>query len=459
MLPKQRVPFFKRRFIQRLAVLSGGLAAGQAIILLVSPILTRLYTPSEFGVYALFTALNAIFINLASLRYELAIPVARTDRDAAALACVALLAVSSLSLAGMPVVWLAGDWLAGFAGMPLMAQALWLLPLVVAVYSAGDVISHWSIYRATFRLNAAGRVIQSGAQSVLQVGLGLLGYHGWGLLIGFVLGCFVRLGVLVWWTAPADRRLIARASSGRMAKLARANWQYPAFSTPASLLEASTQLLPLLFIAALFGPAFAGLYGLGQRLMGLPVRLFASAARNVFLGEAGQRQPMGLYRLFKRSSLLFLGLGVAGLSPILLFGPTLFAVVFGEAWRRLGRDRPAAGAPLPHPVRGHAGLAGLQHPWAPTPPPDLVEPGCHPAARERHRGMVAGTAANAHDPTVQLGLDHHLLALFHPGVAGGAAAWADRRTAACRRVRGRRGRRSQPSAARLSSRAARHPFR
>ena len=293
MLPKQRVPFFKRRFIQRLAVLSGGLAAGQAIILLVSPILTRLYTPSEFGVYALFTALNAIFINLVSLRYELAIPVARTDRDAAALACVALLAVSGLSLAGMPVVWLAGDWLAGFAGMPLMAQALWLLPPVVAVYSAGDVVSHWSIYRATFRLNAAGRVIQSGSQSVLQVGLGLLGYHGWGLLVGFVLGCFVRLGVLIWGTAPADRRLVARASSGEMAKLARANWQYPAFSTPASLLEASTQLLPLLFIAALFGPAFAGLYGLGQRLMGLPVRLFASAARNVFLGEAGQRQPKG----------------------------------------------------------------------------------------------------------------------------------------------------------------------
>ena len=207
---------------------------------------------------------------------------------------------------------------------------------MVAVYSAGDVVSHWSIYRATFRLNAAGRVIQSGSQSVLQVGLGLLGYHGWGLLVGFVVGCVVRLGVLIWGTAPADRRLVAQASSGEMAKLARANWQYPAFSTPASLLEASTQLLPLLFIAALFGPAFAGLYGLGQRLMGLPVRLFASAARNVFLGEAGQRQPQGLYRLFKRSSLLFFGLGVAGLAPILVAGPTLFAIVFGETWRASG---------------------------------------------------------------------------------------------------------------------------
>ena len=317
-------------------MLSGGLVAGQAIVLVVSPILTRLYTPSEFGVYSVFTALNAIFINLVSLRYELAVPVAPNERDAAALACLALLAASAISLAGMPVVWLAGDWLAGLAGMPLLAQALWLLPPVVAVYSAGDIVSYWSIYRATFRLNATGRLVQGVSQSALQVGFGLVGYHGWGLLAGFMLGCLVRLGVLVGGVAASDRRLIATAASTDVIRLARANWQYPAYSTPASLLEASTQLLPLLFLAALFGPAFAGLYGLGQRLMGLPIRLFATAARNVFLGEAAQRHPLGLYRLFKRSSLLFLGLGVAGLAPVLLAGPALFAVVFGEGWRVSG---------------------------------------------------------------------------------------------------------------------------
>jgi O-antigen/teichoic acid export membrane protein len=87
----------------------------------------------------------------------------------------------------------------------------------------------------------------------------------------------------------------------------------------------------------LFGPTLAGLFALGQRLMGLPVRMFAQTARQVFLGEAAQRDPAALLRLFRRSSLLFLGLGIVGMAPILLAGPALFAFVFGEAWREAGQ--------------------------------------------------------------------------------------------------------------------------
>ena len=100
MLPKQRVPFLKRRFIQRLAVLSGGLVGRQAIILVVSPILTRLYTPASSAFTPCSppsTRSSSIWL---SLRYELAVPVAQSDRDAAALACLALLAASACSLAG-----------------------------------------------------------------------------------------------------------------------------------------------------------------------------------------------------------------------------------------------------------------------------------------------------------------------------------------------------------------------
>ena len=324
------------RFARRLAVLSGGFVAGQAIILLAVPVLTRLFTPAEFGAYAVFTALSGIFANVLSLRFELAVPLASNDRSAAALTKLALVTVLVASLASLPLLWLAAAWLARITEMPLLEDALWLLPLVVAMQSAGETLSYWSVYRGAYRLNAGARVVHSGFHAGAQVVLGWLGFHNWGLIVGFVLGCGVRLGHMLGGLPSADRRLLAGPTRTSLGEVARASWHYPAFSAPASLLECGTQLLPALLMAALFGPAMAGWFGLGQRLMGLPVRLFAQAARQVFLGEAGRRDPRGIYRLFCRSSLMFLALAALGLVPVLAAGPEIFAVCFGEAWRPSG---------------------------------------------------------------------------------------------------------------------------
>jgi O-antigen/teichoic acid export membrane protein len=94
--------------------------------------------------------------------------------------------------------------------------------------------------------------------------------------------------------------------------------------------------MPPLLLAIVFGPAAAGWFGLGQRLMSLPIRLLSQAARQVFLGEAAQRDPRGLSRLFVRSSAMFLAFALIGMAPILFAGPWLFEVCFGPAWRTSG---------------------------------------------------------------------------------------------------------------------------
>jgi O-antigen/teichoic acid export membrane protein len=178
--------------------------------------------------------------------------------------------------------------------------------------------------------------VQAAVQSGLQVLFGLLGFTAAGMVLGYGLGYLVRLGFMLVSFSPTDRLLLVRPQWPAVWRKARENWQYPAFSAPSALLEASTQLLPPIFLAMLFGPTLAGLFALGQRLMGLPIRLFAQAARQVFLGEAAQREPAAIFRLFKRTSLLFLGLGIGGMAPVLIAGPALFALVFGEAWRPAG---------------------------------------------------------------------------------------------------------------------------
>ena len=96
-------------------------------------------------------------------------------------------------------------------------------------------------------------------------------------------------------------------------------------------------MLPAVFIAALYGPVAAGLFGLTQRIMGAPVRMLSEAASLVYLGEIGRAEGKALYRLFKRTAGGLSGAGLVGAAPLVLAGPSLFALAFGEPWREGGR--------------------------------------------------------------------------------------------------------------------------
>ena len=328
--------FFHSRFVRRLTTLSGGFVLGQLLIFASSPILTRLFTPAEFGVYAVFTALTGIFGNVLSMRYELAVPIAKSDRDAAALAALAVFSVVASCALTVPIAWLGADWLARKTEMPELSSLLWAVPLTIVALSTAESASYWSVYRGTFGINATARLVQSAVQSALQVLFGLLGFAGGGMVMGYAAGYVVRVAFMAVSFSRADRLLLASPQWSAVIGNARRNWQYPAFSAPSALLEASTQLMLPIFLAMLFGPTMAGLFALGQRLMGLPIRLFAQAARQVFLGEAAEREPAAIFGLFKKASLLFFGLGVIGMAPVLFAGPTLFALLFGEPWRAAG---------------------------------------------------------------------------------------------------------------------------
>ena len=72
----------KSEFTRNVLTLMTGTTIAQAIPIAISPILTRLYTPKDFGVLALFVAITSIFGSIANGRYELAIMLPKKDEDA-----------------------------------------------------------------------------------------------------------------------------------------------------------------------------------------------------------------------------------------------------------------------------------------------------------------------------------------------------------------------------------------
>jgi O-antigen/teichoic acid export membrane protein len=325
------------RFARRLTILSGGTTLGQGLLVLVSPLLTRLYGPEEFGVLAVFSAVAAILCPIAAFRYEVALPVIRGDGDAAATAAAGGLA--ALALSALLALALAAGGAAPAAallGIPGFGGALCFLPPIVLSWGLSLVLAHWSIRRGSFRVNAVGNFALSASQAAGQVALGLASATATALVVGYTAGSLVRCGLLLRALPGGDRTLLRAASWRRVLAAAREHWRYPAFSGSSAVLQSAAQMLPAVFVAVLYGPAAAGWFGLGQRVTGMPARMVGEAAAQAFLSEIAQAEGPAVHRLFKRTATRFFLLGLVGLSPLLLAGPSLFALVFGEPWRETG---------------------------------------------------------------------------------------------------------------------------
>lgn len=324
------------RFARRLTILSGGTVLGQGTVILVSPLLTRLYGPEEFGVLAVFSAVAAIICPVTALRYEAALPVVGRDEDAAALAVAGCLAAGALSASCALLLLLAGAPLAARLGIPGFGGVLWFLPPILLAWGLSLVLGHWAIRRGNFRVNAVGNLALSASQAVGQLALGLASATATALVAGFTAGPLIRCGLLLRAPSAADRARLRAVSWREVAAAARAHWHYPAYSGSSALLQAAGQMLPAVLIAILYGPAAAGWFALGQRVTGVPARMVGEAAAQAYLSELAHLEGPAVRRLFMRTALRCGVVGLLGLGPLLLAGPPLFALVFGEPWRETG---------------------------------------------------------------------------------------------------------------------------
>ena len=324
------------RFIRRVALLSSGVVFGQAVAALASPLLSRLYTPEAFGVFGVYSSLLGMIGTAVALRYELAVPVCKDDETAAEACLVSLLACFITVALLVPVIWATGPWLAAITAMPGLRLGLWLLVPSLLGWGLALPLNAWSICRGTYRTNALGRALQLTGQTVAQILSGLVMASGLGLVLGAVLGHLIRLALFVGSLPRSDWALLRSVRRGAIVRVAREQWRYPAYSSPSALLQSGTQFLPALLMAALYGPAVAGWFAFGQRLLEMPVALLSISASSVYLGEVRGLDAVAVRQLFLRTAGRFLALGLLGMLPLLLFGPQIFAIVFGEAWRTAG---------------------------------------------------------------------------------------------------------------------------
>lgn len=317
----------RRQYLKHFAVLFTGTVTAQVLNLVSYPLLARIFSPADFGVFATFVSAAAIPSALACGRFELAVPTAPAwGRFAILWLCIAISTCTGiLSGIGASLYWLAKDGRVGPA-LPL------LFGICVFLTGFCSASSLYLMRHNFYRMSSAGVAVRTGAAVAIQLALGLLWKVPTALIVGFAGGLAAQALMLTYsvWThvPPRWRR---RRDIGVLFR--RYRRQVTVDIPSASIAAVSLNLLTLL-IANLYGQTVVGFYSVGQRIAIMPLQLFNDSLSQIFFQKAARAQEeRGHFWNEMRFNLLTSGLLSVGiLVLIFMFARPFVTIYLGKRW-------------------------------------------------------------------------------------------------------------------------------
>lgn len=323
--------------IKNIATLITGTTVAQIIPIAISPILTRIYTPKDFGTLTLYISICAIFSVVATLRYELAIVQPKNDQDAKSIVIVSFILVTTISLICLIFAVIYNFFNLNILEGENISEWLYLAPASVFCVGVYNISNYWLLRESRYKDMATSKMIQGASLSVSQVSLSVIKSNGlvFGHLIGQILSTIFifRRSSKFWKRVPNPSLKICKENIKKYKAM-------PLYSTPGAFADNLSTQLPVFTITYIFGTYITGIFGLTFRILNMPAALVSQAISQVVYKRVvdqdhSQDQKHLLAFIFKIFfSLLALVLPFA--IVIWFFGEEIFSFLFGEEWRQAG---------------------------------------------------------------------------------------------------------------------------
>lgn len=332
-----KIPLPKPGFTRNVLTMMTGASVAQAISLLISPILTRLYTPEAFGEYSIYLQIVTIGVVLATLRYENAILFSKLHIEAnnifAGIGLINLAVCFVVALVTFYFIHPLNELLSlskNSYGLTIVGFAIFLSAII---QSAQFYLNRFRRYKAFTQ----GKITQVTGTAIASISLSQLGAIG--LVFGHLLGNFLGTIVLLLKILRGKTKSFGHSiSKTQIQKSLYQHKRFPIFNTWHAFLNTLSAALPVFVLGAYFNPALVGFYALGLRVIQMPIGLITQSFTNVTsekIYSDYQRKQVDADKI-KRNILKAL----ASLLPVLILGmllaPKIFEIVFGNEWRQAG---------------------------------------------------------------------------------------------------------------------------
>jgi len=328
----------KGEFSRNVSILAGSAAFAQFVSVIVAPINTRLYTPSDYGIANVFASVVAMISVVATFRFDWAIPNPEKDDDAVNLLIICFVILFFVSFCSLPVLLLLFQYVGRTSDILTIKPYLWLVPLFIIGGASYTTLNTWAIRKKSFKPIAKTRISQSISSSVITIGLGIFKGGAFGLLIGSFAGQSFGIGTLSSLLYREDRHVFKGLRLQKVMCYLKRYIKFAALSSGVGIVNTAALQMTTFLLIGYFDTTVVGWYGMAQRIIAIPTGLIGQATAQTFWAEAARlihKNPLELKQLYLKVTKKLLRFSII----IVVFGiasPFVFGIAFGEKWTNAG---------------------------------------------------------------------------------------------------------------------------
>jgi len=322
-----------------MATLAVGTGMARIIGIAAIPLLTRIYSPTDYGVLAIYVSLITIVAPILTLRYVLAVPLPRSD--AMAMSLMALSGASILVIGSFLTLflWIFGPTVLSWISMERLIPWWWLLALGAMATASYEALSMWATRKRAFLIIAKTQVTQSLLGEGIKLIFGLLAFKPLGLILGQIIGQSAGASSFLYRFREDYIKNCNKISKNSLLFIAAYYRGFPIYRLPSVILLALSTQAPLMLTSAFFGAETTGQLGLALMALALPASLLADNIGKAYLAEIsrlGKKQPEAVRRVTNATIRRSLAIAVIPAAILLIAGKPIFTFSFGPKWESAG---------------------------------------------------------------------------------------------------------------------------
>jgi len=333
----KRFKFTESEFLKNVSYQMVGTGLAQLLPFAATPILTRLYSETDFALYTSFFAIAGIFVVGAGARYQYAIVLPKDDNEALRIFMLSIYISIVYTILLFAFYGLFNNIIDHDLG-----KGVYFIPLYVFFFGVWTSFSNLSIRNKSFLKNAIAKVLQSISYILVAVGTGVLNFSFNGLIVAKIFGVLVSVAYLLNRSSVKINSSSVRTiySFESLKGVAMKYKEYPKYGLiPAFLDIASVQGL-ILILTRFYSTTDLGYFGLTNLVLSAPLGLIGGSFKDVFYQRIAsmiiRRDFENALRFFKKSALGLFLIGLPICIIIYFFGVDIFSFVFGKRWGRSG---------------------------------------------------------------------------------------------------------------------------
>jgi teichuronic acid exporter len=310
----------------------------QLINLVSLPIITRLYTPKEFGEQTIFLQITAIVITVVTFRLEYLINLPKQDEEADSIIAIALALCLFWIGCYLTIIVLFYDNIVYLIGGEQKKNWVLAIPAATLLICISNIMLFKIQRGANFKISGISEILNKAFFSISCIlGAILFEMEHW-LIYSVMFGYSAKIIYLYRYFYYGEFKAIINNLKFSILMILHRYYKISISATLSNFLMLIGVMIPIVMIERTYGSSVLGQYALVTATLSLPTSLMGNAIGQVYFQRAANEYNMSgsFNHLWKKTSFNLFIIGLPIYILIFIVSPFLYPIVFGTEWMETG---------------------------------------------------------------------------------------------------------------------------